>query len=310
MKKDKEEPKKESDVTKPKEEKTKKVEVESVFEKILFTTVRIGVSLPDESWRYGTGFIFDYIKDNKDYVFLVTNKHVIKDSVKGSLTFNREEDGKPVLGKPFTIEYSDSETDFEKEWIEHPNDDIDIAITPFAPVLNKLRGEGIHIFFIPITQNLIPSEKILKKEIDAVEDIIFIGYPNNIYDRMNLLPIVRKGITATPVSIDFEGKPIFLIDASVFPGSSGSPVFLCNIGSYSPKGKGLKAGSRIFFLGIISSVLIRKDENTIKFVKIPTEKTPIVETTQMIDLGMVYKSTVIMELIEKCLKSKDEMNKK
>ena len=275
------------------------IKPESIFENILFTTVRIEATLPNNSISMGTGFIFNYVKNNKQYLFVVTNKHVIKDSIEGRLTFNQSDGEKPILGKVFTIEYPN----FEKQWIGHPQQDIDVAIMPFAPVLNELSNRGVQIFFKSLTPDLIPSDKLLREEIDAVEDIVFVGYPSDIYDRRNLLPVVRKGITATPISVDFEGKPAFLIDASIFPGSSGSPVFLCNIGSYSPKGKGLVVGSRIFFLGVVASVFIRKDLNTIELIDIPTGKIPVVATTQMIDLGIVYKAIVIKELIEEFLKT-------
>jgi len=279
------------------------IKPESIFENILFTTVRIKASFHNNSKSTGTGFIFSYVKDNKQYLFVVTNKHVIKDAVEGHLTFNQSDGEKPILGSMFTIDYSN----FASQWIRHPQEDIDVAVMPFAPVLNELSKKGVQIFFRAITQDLIPSEKILKEDIDAIEDIIFIGYPSDIFDKKNLLPVVRKGITATPISVDFEGKPTFLIDASVFPGSSGSPVFLCNIGSYSPKGKGLVVGSRIFFLGVVASVFIRKDLNTIELIDIPTGKIPVVATTQMVDLGIVYKSIVIKELIEEFLKTRGEI---
>ena len=279
------------------------IKPESIFENILFTTVRIEVTLPNNSISMGTGFIFNYVKNNKQYLFVVTNKHVIKDSIEGRLTFNQSDGEKPILSKVFTIEYPN----FEKQWIGHPQQDIDVAIMPFAPVLNELSNKGVQIFFKSLTPDLIPSDKLLREEIDAVEDIVFVGYPSDIYDRRNLLPVVRKGITATPISVDFEGKPAFLIDASIFPGSSGSPVFLCNIGSYSPKGKGLVVGSRIFFLGVVASVFIRKDLNTIELIHIPTGKIPVVATTQMVDLGIVYKAIVIKELIEEFLKTRGEI---
>lgn len=279
------------------------IKPESIFENILFTTVRIEATLPNNSISMGTGFIFNYVKNNKQYLFVVTNKHVIKDSIEGRLTFNQSDGEKPILGKVFTIEYPN----FEKQWIGHPQQDIDVAIMPFAPVLNELSNRGVQIFFKSLTPDLIPSDKLLREEIDAVEDIVFVGYPSDIYDRRNLLPVVRKGITATPISVDFEGKPAFLIDASIFPGSSGSPVFLCNIGSYSPKGKGLVVGSRIFFLGVVASVFIRKDLNTIELIHIPTGKIPVVATTQMVDLGIVYKAIVIKELIEEFLKTRGEI---
>jgi hypothetical protein len=279
------------------------IKPESIFENILFTTVRIEASLPNNSTSTGTGFVFNYVKNDEQYLFVVTNKHVIKNSIKGKLTFNQSDGEKPILGKVFTIDYSN----FESQWIGHSQDDIDVAIMPFAPVLNELSNRGVQIFFRSVTPDLIPSDKLLREDIDAVEDIVFVGYPSDIYDRRNLLPVVRKGITATPISVDFEGKPIFLIDASIFPGSSGSPVFLCNIGSYSPKGKGLVVGSRIFFLGVVASVFIRKDLNTIELIDIPTGRVPIVATTQMVDLGIVYKSIVIKELIEKFLKLRGEI---
>jgi hypothetical protein len=279
------------------------IKPESIFENILFTTVRIEATLSNNSISTGTGFIFNYVKNNKQYLFVVTNKHVIKDSIKGKLTFNQSDGEKPILGKVFTIEYPN----FEKQWMGPPQQDIDVAIMPFAPVLNELSQRGVQIFFRSITPDLIPSDKQLREDIDAVEDIVFVGYPSDIYDRRNLLPVVRRGITASPVSVDFEKKPAFLIDASIFPGSSGSPVFLCNIGSYSPKGKGLHVGSRIFFLGVVASVFIRKDFNTIELIDIPTGKVPVIATTQMVDLGIVYKSIVIKELIEDFLKTRGEI---
>ncbi|MFR3321383.1 MAG: hypothetical protein ACLTSZ_09905 [Lachnospiraceae bacterium] len=69
----------------------------------------------------------------------------------------------------------------------------------------------------------------------AIEDITFIGYPSGLYDSVNKLPIIRQGITATPIWNQFNGENVFLIDAGVFPGSSGSPVFIYNHGSYPTK---------------------------------------------------------------------------
>ena len=41
---------------------------------------------------------------------------------------------------------------------------------------------------------------------DAVEDIMMIGYPNALWDSEHNMPIIRKGITATPVWLDHNGK--------------------------------------------------------------------------------------------------------
>ena len=211
----------------------------------------------DKNGSVGTGFIFGYTKDNITYYFIVTNKHVIENSTEGLLRLHCGDGKNPVLGKFKDVGISN----FEGQWIKHPKEDLDIAIMPFLPIWEGILKEGEQIFFKSIGLNQIPSDEIIKNEIDAVEDIVFIGYPNDVYDKKNFLPVVRKGITATPISVDFEGMPAFLIDASVFGGSSGSPVFICNVGSYSPKGKGLMAASRFFFLGIVTAVYYMENLN-------------------------------------------------
>ena len=49
-------------------------------------------------------------------------------------------------------------------------------------------------------------------------------------DEVNNKPVVRKGITATDIRLDYNGRKEFLIDAACFHGSSGSPVFLRKMG--------------------------------------------------------------------------------
>jgi hypothetical protein len=270
------------------------LEVKSPFEQLLFTTTRIETTRKDGSISVGTGSIVHYKVQNKGDIFsLVTNKHVIKDTTEGNLLFNLTDKKVPLLGERYGVHISD----FQNAWFGHSQEDIDVAVMPFSPVVNQLLQNGNYIYFKTISTSLIPTEEQTGL-IDAIEDIIFIGYPNNIYDRTNLLPIVRKGTTATPFLIDYEGKPAFLIDASIFPGSSGSPVFLCNTGSYSQKGGGMVIGNRIFFLGIVSSVFTIQESNKIEMVDVPTGIQPIVKTSQMVDLGLVYKSRVVVEVIE------------
>jgi hypothetical protein len=68
----------------------------------------------------------------------------------------------------------------------------------------------------------IPTPEDLEN-ISAIEDIYMVGYPIALWDPYNVLPLARKGVTATPYKYDFNGKKEFLVDISVFEGSSGSP---------------------------------------------------------------------------------------
>lgn len=47
-----------------------------------------------------------------------------------------------------------------------------------------------------------------------------------------------------------------MIDAGVFLGSSGSPVFIYNQGTYPVK-DGIALGSRLIFVGVLSQTMLR-----------------------------------------------------
>jgi hypothetical protein len=173
---------------------------------------------------------------------------------------------------------------------------------PLVPIIQEIEKTGKHIFYKSVPHSIIPTQDQLDA-LDAIEEILFVGYPSGIFDTKNLLPIIRRGTTATPPQVNYEGKPMFLVDASVFPGSSGSPVFIYNSGSYSDKRGNVYVGSsRLLFLGVIAQVVIREEQGKIDFVSIPTAQIPIIKTQQMIDLGVVYKSSTVLETVLDFLK--------
>lgn len=282
------------------------MEISTISEQLLFSTVLVrGFEASNTNFdkpnSRGTAFVFKYQFNGKSSIFLVTNKHVVKGMQKVLLTFTQARDGKPLMGTPYTLPIDN----VEQWWYGHPDDDIDVAVAPFSSVLRTVEEEaGVDIFYCSIDSPLIPTEDTLKT-LDAFEDIIFIGYPNGLWDHVNLLPIIRRGITATPIAVDFIGKKQFLIDASVFPGSSGSPVFLFNRGSFPDKSDGsLILGDRLIFLGLISSTYPRHEINDVEFRFFPTVIKPVVESHQMIDLGVVFKSQTIVETINSLFKDK------
>jgi hypothetical protein len=282
------------------------MDVNSIAEQLFFVTVRIEGKYVDIKGKtvtkVGTGFIVSYKWNDKEGSFLVTNKHVLKDVEKIRFFFIQSDGKKPLLGKTYNIEIDN----VQKMWFGHPDDKIDVAIMPFSGVINEIQERKWQIFYRSISKDLMLTPQ-QEKDLDAVEDIVFVGYPTGIYDVVNYLPVVRRGITATPLNVDYAGLPQFLIDASVFPGSSGSPVFIMNCGSYSPKSGGLVAGSRFFLLGLISEVYTRDEEGKWDFIDIPTVVTPILKMQQMINLGIVIKGATILETIEAFLKSKGEI---
>ena len=88
------------------------------------------------------------------------------------------------------------------------------------------------------------------------------------------------------------------MDASVFPGSSGSPVFLYNVGTFYRKDGTTVVGSRVLFLGVIASVFYREDTGRIEMITVPTSAVPVAVFQQMINLGVVFKARTVIETAE------------
>ena len=89
--------------------------------------------------------------------------------------------------------------------------------------------------YVGIPQDLIPTTAQLN-DLNGRMKFTMVGYPNGLWDTKNDLPIIRRGITATPAFRDYCGRDEFLIDAACFPGSSGSPVFILNQGLHTTSG--------------------------------------------------------------------------
>lgn len=268
----------------------------SLTERLLFTTVRIETSSPSGRGT-GTGYAFSYAVGENQYPFIVTNKHVIAGADTGRLYFTRAKDGEPSVGNAFRLEIAGG---FEGIWHGHQEDNIDVAVTPLVPLVNHMKAQGVDVYIPPIGHDLIPTQDVLEG-LDAIETITFIGYPNGIWDTHNFLPIMRRGVTATPISVDFQGSKQFLIDASVFPGSSGSPVFILNVGMYTNKHGATNIASRLLFLGTVASVYFRQDVNEIRMVTQPAVDRPVAISQQMIDLGVVFKADTVVETVKSFL---------
>lgn len=264
----------------------------SVFEQLTYSTVRIEAA--NATGRStGSAFIIQYEIDGYKCLFLVTNKHVVSGMTFGSFVFTvADADGNPTL-KIHRLNVQQ----FESSWIMHPNSKVDICIMPLGLVLSILDQQHIKVFFRALPISLIPTPTEIEN-FDAVEEVYMIGYPNGIFDEVNNKPIVRKGITATEYSVNYNGEREFLIDMQVFPGSSGSPVMIIDKSGYIDKHGKMNIGNpRIHLLGIVYAVSQIGTTGVLKQVQIPTATALISNTFIPIGLGWVVKSECLKDFI-------------
>ncbi len=267
----------------------------SLTEQLAFSTVRIEVVHNNGNIGVGTGFFYKFeLEENINVPVLITNKHVIQDSKKGTFLLTKSDnDGTPLLTEHIPIRVEN----FENKWIKHPKPDVDLALLPIAPIFHGLKIKGTKIFYKTFDKSVIPTEDQLKG-LTAVEDILMVGYPIGLWDKVNNYPIFRQGITATHPSNDYNGKAEFMIDSACFPGSSGSPVVLYNVGNYVNKGGGTVIGSRFYFLGVLYGGPQYTATGEIKIINVPTIQEKISATLIPINLGVVIKSKRILDFKE------------
>lgn len=254
------------------------------IEQLIHSTVRIVCENYKGKASSGTGFIFYFCEaDGQSVPCVVTNKHVVAGGSRGIFNLTlKGDDQKPKLGEHEEVILED----LQRYCIAHPDPNIDLVAIPIGPILNSAEEAGKDYFYVPLGKAAIGNDELLDS-LPSMEEIVMIGYPNGIWDAKHNLPIIRRGITATHPKLPLNGRPEFLIDAACFPGSSGSPVFLANIGSYVSSSGAFCAGTRISLLGVLYAGPQHTAEGEVIVVDVPTDTKTISVGTIPNNLGLV-----------------------
>ncbi len=242
-------------------------------EAALFNTTEIVATSTEESWT-GTGF---FVQADKK-LFLVSNRHVLENNPDAhySITVHKISE----LPTSVTLElgnvkiYIDYENPFninfktEFGYTAHPDPGIDLALIDLTAIANPLGS-----IIIPFSPNKILDWNA--SVLTPTDKIMFVGYPDSISDALHHLPVVRTGTIASLPMLNFNGEPIFLIDAQIWPGSSGSPVYV----------SAEKSGENFSVVGVIRSTIPTNDDET-----------------KLLGLGHAIKSSELLKLLSHALK--------
>lgn len=245
-------------------------------EQIFFSTVRITVpNASGQGSSIGTGFLYASPLDassNKSVILLISNRHVYGDpSQPIILNFHKRnaEGNEPVLGEIVTLR----QDDFRGMYVGHPDQKTDLACLNVSVIGNP----DHQVFYRHLHPEMVSD--FTEENLMPGGDVWFVGYPENRFDVAHNLPILRRGYIASIPTIDFGGQKQFLIDAQVYPGSSGSPV----LG---------RIGNKYRLLGVLTRIMIRNEQ----LQAIPSNVGLGVQ--QSLGLGIVLKANLVMELVE------------
>ena len=256
----------------------------------------------------GSGFVifhevsFDPIaKLHRFQLVLVTNKHMLPPEHGSypsmSLRMAIREEGQ-VLIKDISVQVLNKQGAYLPSIALHPDPKVDVAAVNISADLEKSHSQLLsHILEkheALTTDLLIAKDDLGQAAIGIGTQIYLLGYPAGVYDPRNAEPILRIGVIATdpengysfdPVSTAQYGLPSpipgFLIDANVYPGSSGSMVIRRTniVPGFTTGGK----QSTPYILGIVADSIPIND---------------LWGTTRM-GLGIVFGADTISETIKR-----------
>ncbi|QDX25999.1 trypsin-like peptidase domain-containing protein [Sphingomonas suaedae] len=266
-----------------------------ISDQLRYMTVRILTSKNEttNSTGAGTSFLYLFSKGDHESLLLVTNKHVLDGAVVIGLNFHVTTDNSqtPLPGAGRLISVRSSELPI----MRHHDTNVDLAAIGIVPIIEHAKKvDGWQPFIKCLSKENLPSASMMK-DFSSLEDVVMVGYPTGLVDSFNNFPIVRRGITSTPYTMDYQGKKEFLADIPVYGGSSGSPILVVNEGAYTTA-SGIAMGTRFALIGVLYAGHTETVNGNIVAEPIPTNLASVAKVTHMINLGLCIKSALIEDL--------------
>ena len=228
-------------------------------------------------------------------IWLVTNRHVLlprwgdKELSPNSVIFNlRKLDNANKLAWEQVVLSAD---DLSTLAMFHSDKAIDVAVINISELVKSRFREGGK-YYLPYLLNADNFAGKNNIDVEASSDVLIVGYPKGFYDDTNLFPIIKSGIIATRWGVGFRGEPQFLIDAKLFPGSSGSVVLSKPTDIVVKDGQLMHSREKQFaFLGIYSGEPIL-EENPVEIGDLT-----IVRKSGF-DLGTVWYAELVEDILD------------
>ena len=257
----------------------------NIFEQLLYTTLRIEcLDVNNKLFSIGTGFLLQRpVGEDKYKLYLISNKHVLCGADSIAISFSKVGDNGIDIGNIVRVPINN----IKNSIVSHPDPNVDIAILECTGLFIMLPNQ---LYYKAVSYDMLATYN--EPELSVAQNIYFVGYPDDRYDAKNNLPLIRTGMIASHPKYDYNGSAVFIIDAQVFPGSSGSPVFIDLTYENIKNGQIVLGKKDIKLLGIVSATMIRNNQ----LKSIQTENQLLTE--EVLGLGIVYKATAIKELID------------
>jgi hypothetical protein len=189
-----------------------------------YTSLLLHTEVGGVAAKQATGFVV--VRDGRSY--LISNGHVfsgrnpltkLSDHCPDAVRFKYWRSGE----ESSLVEHREIlQKNNEPCWFEHPvhGAKVDVAALPI---------NGINLGSIAIHDPWRPPYV----QIGVGDDVTIVGFPFGV--NTESLAIWTRASVASEYEVDYDGLPVYLVDARTRPGQSGSPVLFFKTGSYFDK---------------------------------------------------------------------------
>lgn len=232
-----------------------------ILPKYMEAVVSLGAPTPDGGIEWlASGFFVGrkVYPPERQTVFLITNKHVVRGMDQICVRFNNKSqkavlDVKIPLIDPYTG---------KKFYTEHPDKDTDVVALGFSP--QRCDDFYLKLSYFDLDEDALSLKGMEKKDLSEGEFVYTLGFPLGKVSDIIKAPFCRLGCISRIAEAFRQPNPTgtFLIDAQVFPGNSGGPIVSrADSIPYTSDFQGsLQHKEKSYLIGIVSQYLSFLDE--------------------------------------------------
>lgn len=172
----------------------------------------------------------------------------------------------------------------------HRDPSVDVVAVEITEDLHALLKDAVPLTYSAVGEGDFPGANKITPTVAT--DVVVVGYPKGFYDNVNKFPVVKSGLVASKWEAPFQGSPTFLIDAKLFPGSSGSIVITKPVDFVVDNGQVFSSNDRQFcFLGIFSG-----EPYELSHVPVETDE-GLFYKKEYFNVGLVWYYSLVPEIL-------------
>lgn len=180
-------------------------------------------------------------------------------------------------------------------WFSHPDESVDLAAIPLIISIEDAGRSSVATVNVNIFAD--------KNEVFEGASVLLYGYPGAVGVDYWTKPVMRHGVIAYVNPSQFGKQPI-LIDAMIYPGNSGGPVF--TVPSGMDRNGSFRVGGRSAFLGIVSKVArqsidVEKASSQVELTASDSSGTHF-KSFEYMGLGIIEPAERVHELLDFIIK--------